>query len=156
MAQTTFDHSRLPRRRVGSGCLFVDHEGRPLLVEPTYKPTWEIPGGVVEGGEDPRTCVTREVQEELGLTVTPGRLLVIDHQADPPPRGDSMMLIYDGGLMEHPETIHLRETELRSFRFVPVEALDQFASERLAFRVRQALRAWREGTMVEIVNGQVI
>lgn len=30
---------------------------------------WELPGGKLEPGEDPASCVVREIQEELGLSV---------------------------------------------------------------------------------------
>jgi 8-oxo-dGTP pyrophosphatase MutT (NUDIX family) len=40
----------LPRKRMGAAVLFTDPEGRILIVEPTYKDYWEIPGGVVEAG----------------------------------------------------------------------------------------------------------
>jgi 8-oxo-dGTP diphosphatase len=55
---------------MGAGVLFTNAAGDPLLVEPTYKDTWEIPGGLVEAGEDPRTCAMREVREELGWDPT--------------------------------------------------------------------------------------
>jgi 8-oxo-dGTP diphosphatase len=38
----------LPVKRMGSGVLLADATGRVLLVEPTYKDYWEIPGGCVE------------------------------------------------------------------------------------------------------------
>ena len=52
--------------------------GELLLCELTYKKEWDLPGGVVDPGESPATCVEREVREELGLTLTagaPGRQL---------------------------------------------------------------------------------
>lgn len=36
-----------------AGALIRDQQGRILLVEPTYKDHWEIPGGVIEVGETP-------------------------------------------------------------------------------------------------------
>ena len=41
----------------------------------THPGMWTLPGGGLDHGEDPRAGVRREVYEETGLTVTPGRLL---------------------------------------------------------------------------------
>lgn len=47
-----FVHS-LPRKRMAASMLFSNIEGEVLLVEPTYKQHWELPGGVVEADESP-------------------------------------------------------------------------------------------------------
>jgi 8-oxo-dGTP pyrophosphatase MutT (NUDIX family) len=146
-------YESLPRRRVGAGALLLDGAGNVLMVEPTYKDEWEIPGGVVEGDEDPRRACKRECLEELGLSVKVGRLLVLEHQSYGPPLGDSMMLVYDGGSFPVGAAITLQADELRSFRFVPAEELGSITVERLARRIQFALLALREGSTVELVNG---
>ncbi|WP_433664064.1 NUDIX domain-containing protein [Nocardia sp. CA-128927] len=82
---------------MGSGALFVDERDRVLLVEPTYKDYWELPGGVVEANESPLAAVVREIDEELGLTVSMGRLLVVDWVPPGLYPSDGVMFLYDGG-----------------------------------------------------------
>jgi hypothetical protein len=45
---------------MAAGILFRDDRGRVLLVEPSYKPNWEIPGGVVEADESPWAGVLQD------------------------------------------------------------------------------------------------
>ncbi|MBX6722278.1 MAG: NUDIX hydrolase, partial [Dactylosporangium sp.] len=39
---------------------------RVLLVRPTYKPYWDIPGGYVQPGESPLAACKREIRASLG------------------------------------------------------------------------------------------
>jgi ADP-ribose pyrophosphatase YjhB (NUDIX family) len=57
----------LARKRMAASALFRDGTGRVLLVDPTYKETWDLPGGAVEAEESPHAACRREVSEELGL-----------------------------------------------------------------------------------------
>jgi 8-oxo-dGTP diphosphatase len=52
----TSEADRFATPRVAAGVLFRDAVGRVLLVKPTYKDGWEIPGGYVEVGESPPSC----------------------------------------------------------------------------------------------------
>ena len=60
------------------GALTYDDRGRLLLVQRANEPgrgLWSVPGGRVEAGEDDAAAVVREMAEETGLVVRPGRLV---------------------------------------------------------------------------------
>ena len=42
---------------------------------PPYVGKWAPPGGFVESGETPQMAASREIAEELGITIDPARLL---------------------------------------------------------------------------------
>ena len=71
-------NARQARKRVSADALIRDEAGRILLVDPGYKPGWDLPGGMAEANESPAECIRREVKEELGLDLHPGPVLCID------------------------------------------------------------------------------
>lgn len=136
-------YDSLPKKRMGAGCLFFNEKNEVLLVKPTYKPVWEIPGGVVEQNESPKQCCQREVREELGLNRTIGRLLVIDYNTECRPKTESMMFIFDGGVLEDSDiaAIQLPADELSEFGFFSQAALPEAMTKPLRYRV---LAAWQQ------------
>ncbi|RAJ60448.1 ADP-ribose pyrophosphatase YjhB (NUDIX family) [Streptomyces sp. Amel2xB2] len=133
---------------VAAGVLLFDEEDRVLLVDPTYKPGWEFPGGVVEPGEAPASAGVREVAEELGLTLKSDlRLLVTDWEPPRPPGYGGIRLLFDGGRLAAEEAgrVLLPGAELRGWRFVTeTEAAELLPPVRLE-RLRGALRARETG-----------
>jgi ADP-ribose pyrophosphatase YjhB (NUDIX family) len=144
------DHSS--RAISAAGALFFDAAGRLLLVEPTYKPQWEIPGGVIEHGETPSEACRREVGEELGLLREPGRLLVVDWA----PQGDQdrVLFVFEGGLLTADDHIQLQAEELKAYEFVPPDQAVPRLVPRLARRVAEALRARESGETRYLEHGR--
>lgn len=59
------------------GAVIKNGEGRLLLIQRGHEPgkgLWSVPGGRVEDGETDTEALVREVREETGLIVSPGRL----------------------------------------------------------------------------------
>ncbi|UGY94703.1 NUDIX hydrolase [Streptomyces gobiensis] len=141
---------------VAAGVLLFDEEDRVLLVDPTYKPGWEFPGGIVEPGEPPARAGLREVAEELGLRLeSEPRLLVVDWEPPRPPGFGGLRLLFDGGRLagEAAREMLLPGAELRDWRFVREdEAADLLPPVRLE-RLRWALRARAWGRPLNLEAG---
>jgi 8-oxo-dGTP pyrophosphatase MutT (NUDIX family)/predicted kinase len=141
---------------VAAGVLLFDDADRVLLVDPTYKPGWEFPGGVVERGESPARAGRREVAEELGIELTRGlELLVVDWEPPCPPGFGGLRLLFDGGRVPTADIdrLLLPDAELRAWRFVTEdEAAGLLPAVRLD-RLRWALRAREQGRPLNLEAG---
>ena len=125
--------------RVAAGVLFRDAAGRVLLVKPSYKDGWEIPGGYVEKDESPRAAALREVQEELGVELDVTDLLVLDW-APHPNEGDKLLVIFRGGVLNDYDlaSFKLSPDEIFEARFFNVADREHLMPSRLARRVAEA------------------
>jgi 8-oxo-dGTP pyrophosphatase MutT (NUDIX family) len=142
------------RARMAAGALFFDDAGRVLLVKPTYKDGWDLPGGCVEPGESPRAACVREVAEELGIKPPIGNLLVIDW-APHPTDGDKLLFVFDGGRLADAELarVQLDNDEIGQYGFHATDQLAAALIPRLARRVAAAAEAHRVGRSVYLEHG---
>jgi len=145
----------MSRPRVAAGALFFDEAGRVLLVKPTYKEGWELPGGYVEPGETPIEGCEREIKEELGLARKVERLLVVDW-APSEREGDKILFVFDGGEMtpEQSAAIALPPDELEASAFHDAADLPALMIERLARRIQAAVDARRAGQTRYLEHGR--
>ena len=128
---------------MAAGALFRDEDGRVLLVDPTYKPTWDLPGGAVEKEESPHAACRREVAEELGLDRPPGRVLVVDWVPSRPERPEGLIVVYDGGVLAPGEVaaITAQDGELAGYAFVEPDEVTERVSPLLARRIAACVDA---------------
>ena len=145
----------LPTKRMAAGALFFNADKEILIVQPTYRESWLVPGGVVEAHESPRVACRREVREELGLDVPLGRLLCVEYRSPAPPSTESLQFIFAGGILS-PDSIRqitLPARELSAFCFVtPDEAMRRLGA-RLGRRIQLALTALHEERTVYAEDG---
>jgi 8-oxo-dGTP pyrophosphatase MutT (NUDIX family) len=130
---------------MAAAALFRDGAGRVLLVEPTYRPTWDLPGGAVEAEESPHAACRREVAEELGLDRVPGRVLAVDWVPSRPDRPEGLIIVYDGGILPAADIgkIVLEDGELAGFEFTEPGRVASRVSPLIA-RVRALGRGTRK------------
>lgn len=149
------DPVRRTRPFTAAGALFFDSTGRVMLVRPTYKTGWDIPGGYVERDESPLAACAREVREELGITPPIGRLLVIDW-APHPNEGDKVLYVFAGDELTPADlaAVRLDHSELAEYAFHTAEEATGILVPRLARRVVAAVRAHRDGLTLYLEHGQ--
>jgi 8-oxo-dGTP pyrophosphatase MutT (NUDIX family) len=135
-------NSFLPRKRAISQMLIRSTDDRLLLCQLTYKNDWDLPGGVVEVGESPQLAVAREVEEELGLRIEAGPLVLTDWL---PPWGgwdDAVCLVFDGGVHDESiiDAVVRQQREIRAARFCTLDEAHELCADFTARRLVAALR----------------
>ena len=146
----------LPKKRVAAGALCSDVHGRTLLVKPTYKDHWQLPGGVAGADEAPLAAATRAVRRELGLPLTLDRLLVVDWVA---PRDgvtiEGLLFVYDTPTLSDVQTdpISLPAEEIEGWAWCDDQQLGERVPAHMLRRILAARRARTDGKTLYLENG---
>lgn len=144
---TAAAHRLLPTKRMGAGAVIRDLDGNVLIVKPTYKEAWELPGGAVERDESPARACARELLEELGVSIAIGDLLCVDYNSSTTDYVESLMFLFDTEPLDTATIARftLPPGELSDHRFVPAseasELLDPRVGRRLAAVLAERTRA---------------
>ena len=148
----------VPRKRMAAGALCRDRAGKVLLVKPTYRDTWDTPGGVVEAEESPHAACRREVEEEVSLDRPVGRVLAVDWVPAEGERTEELIIIYDGGVLGAADiaAIACPDDELEGFAFFHPAEVDAHVRPVVGRRVQACLSALAAGTVAVLEDGHPI
>jgi ADP-ribose pyrophosphatase YjhB (NUDIX family)/predicted pyridoxine 5'-phosphate oxidase superfamily flavin-nucleotide-binding protein len=130
----------IPRIPASAGALVYDSGGRLLILKPSYKKGWTIPGGQIEPGESPWDGCRRETREECGLTLEQGRLVCVDFRPAKQTRPGGMRFLFDCGRFGDAELagIRLQEDEIEEHRFAALDQAVELLSGPIGRRVEAA------------------
>jgi len=127
-----------------ASALIVDGTGRLLLGRRAFEPhagLWDAIGGFMEEGEEPFAALGREVREETGLDVEPGRFVGVwtDVYGDGPDAQSTLNLFWEarvvGGELRAADDV----AELAWFARHELPPRDEIAFEGVA----RAIAAWQ-------------
>jgi 8-oxo-dGTP diphosphatase len=134
----------VPRIPASAGAMIFDTGGRLLVLKPSYKKGWTIPGGQIEeNGESPWEACQRETWEECGLQVTHGRLACVDFLRPKPTRAGGVRFLFDCGTLTARKlsAIRLQEGEIDEHRFAELAEASALLSGPVRRRVAAAVDA---------------
>lgn len=146
----------LPAIPVSAGALIFDRAGRLLIVKPTYKSGWTIPGGVMEAdGESPWEACKREVREECGIDVRHGQLVCMDFRRPRPGKPGGVRFLFHCGVIDDRSlaAIVLQAEEISGYRLAALPEALSLLRRPIRRRVRAAASA--EG-LVYLEDGRLV
>src|SRR5579872_1229714 len=148
----------LPAIPVSAGALIFDRAGRLLILKPTYKSGWTIPGGVMEAdGETPWEAYRREVREECGIEVRRGRLACMDFRHPKPGRPGGIRFLFDCGRVGEEDLagIVVQPEEVSEYRLAALPDALGLLRGPIRRRVRAAAGSGRKG-LVYLEGGRPV
>jgi 8-oxo-dGTP pyrophosphatase MutT (NUDIX family) len=135
-----------PMVPVSAGALIFDSARRLLILKPTYKTGWTIPGGIMEAdGETPWEACRREVREECGIDVRAARLACTDFRPARPGRPGGIRYLFDCGRADDAAlaAITLQPEEIAEYRLASLDTALTLLRPAIRRRVRAGTRRRR-------------
>ena len=139
---------------MGAGCLFFDRQGKILILKPTYKEHWLLPGGVIEANESPRQACIREVKEETGIDCQPSRLLCIDYVSVRPHKIESIQFVFLGETICDRTKIVVPQREISTYQFLEPEVAVSILGVPSQRRLKSCLPFLDSQTTIYLENGE--
>lgn len=133
----------VPAIPVSAGALIFDRADRLLILKPTYKSGWTIPGGIMEAnGETPWQACRREVAEECGIDVRSGQLACVDFRPLRPGKPGGIRFLFDCGTLDDQSlaAIVIQPEEISEYQIIALPGALRLLRGPIRRRVQAACR----------------
>lgn len=149
----------LPKKRMASGVIFFNGAGEILIVKPSYKDHWSVPGGVIDKDESPRDAALREVKEEIGLEPKSMQFLCLDYISQDKinmNKDENIQFIFYGGILtlKDIENIKVPNDEISEYKFVSKDESLEMVGRKLSNRLKPSFEAIEKGASVYLEGGK--
>jgi len=109
----------LDARPSSAAVLIENSQGELLVVKAHYKRHFSPPGGVIDPGESPHEAAVREVEEEVGLSISPDALSFVAIAQREASGFLTYQFIFRAKLGDiDPSDIRLLDGEIEGYKFV--------------------------------------
>ncbi|WP_312097301.1 NUDIX hydrolase [Niallia sp.] len=98
-----------------------------ILMVKNHEGHWSFPGGKVETGESLEEAVIREVEEETGLIIKPGKIVAINEGKFLKRNNHAIFFTFEGEIVGGMEGIIIPE-EILQLQWFHIEEADKLAS----------------------------
>jgi 8-oxo-dGTP diphosphatase len=106
--------------------VLLEKDGKILLSRDVGHTNWDLPGGRLHIGEEPKTGLAREVREEIGVEVEVGEPIYTDAVAENHETRASFIVMYRGRILNPTQPFKLASDEIEEVRWVGKEEWKQF------------------------------
>ena len=133
----------LPKKHIGAGVLIFNKSHQLLIVKPSYKDGWSIPGGGVDIDETPMLAALRETKEEINLDLENIVLVCVEYTTKKGIKPETLQFIFNGGELDVNEIskIFLDKNEHSEFKFVEVSEAITLLNERQQYAIPFCIEA---------------
>ncbi len=150
-------YKALPKKRMASGALIFNDNDELLLVKPSYKDNWSIPGGMIDEYESPREACMREVKEEIGIALKDLKFLCVEYTRKIETKDENLFFMFYGGKLNSQQIGEIRTDldEISEFKFTKTEEAAKLIGESkvLARVLLKCLKVIKNNTPVYLENG---